>query len=98
MDVMSIGAAMALLGNAAQAASEAAAAAAAAAEAANAAAEAAAAAATAANTAAANYSNLDKDAVIDRTAFNYAYILIQAELRDAQKRLATAEAQLKALT
>lgn len=54
--------------------------------------------ATAANTAAANYSNLDKDAVIDRTAFNYAYMLIQAELRDVQKRLATAEAQLRALT
>ena len=51
-------------------------------------------AAAAANQAAANYSNLDKDAVIDRNAFNYAYTLLQAELRDVQKRLAAAEAAL----
>ncbi len=55
-------------------------------------------AAAAANAAAANYSNLDKDAFVDRTAFNYAYTLLQAELRDAQKRLAAAEAALAALT
>lgn len=55
-------------------------------------------AAAAANQAAANYGNLDKDAVIDRNAFNYAYTLLQAELRDVQKRLAAAETKLKALT
>ena len=55
-------------------------------------------AAAAANTAAAGYSNLDKDAVIDRTAFNYALMTFQAELRDVQNRLATAEAKLTALT
>lgn len=55
-------------------------------------------AASAANQAAANYSGLDKDAVIDRNAFNYAYTLLQAELRDVQKRLLAAEAKLAALT
>jgi len=98
MDMASIGAALAITGGAAAAANEAAANANSKATAANSAAKAANAAAEAANKAAANYPNLDKDAVIDRTAFNYAYTLIQAELRDAQKRLATAEAQLKALT
>ena len=77
MDVMSIGAALAMTGGAATAANE---------------------AAEAANKAAASYSNLDNDAVIDRTAFNYAYMLMQAELRDVQKRLAAAEAKLNALT
>lgn len=105
MDIASIGAALAVTGGAAAAANQAAQDASDAASnantkatAANNAATAANNAATAANTAAANYSNLDKDAVIDRTAFNYAYMLIQAELRDVQKRLATAEAQLRALT
>lgn len=55
-------------------------------------------AASAANQAAANYSGLDKGAVIDRNAFNYAYTLLQAELRDVQKRLLAAEAKLAALT
>lgn len=40
---------------------------------------------------------MNTDAMIDRTAFNYAYMLIQAELRDVQKRLATAEAQIAAM-
>ena len=52
----------------------------------------------AANSAAANYGDLKKDAVIDRNAFNYAYTLLQAELRDVQKRLLAAEAKLTALT
>ena len=110
MDMASIGAALAL-GNGAAAAAAAEAANAAAkdandaasaangkAGAANSAAEAATNAAAAANAAAAGYPNLDKDAVIDRTAFNYAVMLFQAELRDVQKRLATAEAQLAALS
>lgn len=84
MDVMSIGAAIAMTGGAATAANEAAKVAKNAAEEANKAAE--------------SYSNLDNDAVIDRTAFNYAYTLMQAEFRDVQKRLAAAEAKLNALT
>lgn len=114
MDMLSIGAALALGdgGAAAQAAYQAAEAANQAASdandaatnangkasAANSAATAATNAAAAANTAAAGYPNLDKDAVIDRTAFNYALMSFQAELRDVQKRLATAEAKLTALT
>ncbi len=98
MDVMSIGAAVAMTGGAATAAQQAAQAANSAASNANSKATAANQAAAAANQAAANYPNLDKDAVIDRTAFNYAYMLLQAELRDVQKRLATAEAKLAALT
>lgn len=98
MDMTSIGAALAITGGAAANANQAAQDANDAASNANSKASAANSAAAAANNAAANYSNLDKDAVIDRTAFNYAYMLFQAELRDVQKRLATAEAQLKALT
>lgn len=105
MDALSIGAALALTGNAAAAAQQAALNASDAATnannkatAANNAATSANAAAAAANAAAAGYPTLDKDAVIDRTAFNYAYMLFQAELRDMQKRLAAAEAQLAALT
>jgi len=98
MDVLSIGAALALTGNAAAAAQQAAQDASDAATNANNKATAANTAANAANAAAAAYPNLDKDAVIDRTAFNYAYMLIQAEMRDMQKRLAAAEAQLAALT
>lgn len=55
-------------------------------------------AAAAANAAAGNYSNLDKDAFIDRNAFNLAYTLLQAELRDVQKRLKAAETALANLT
>ena len=55
-------------------------------------------AAAAANAAAGNYSNLAKDAVIDRTAFNLAYTQLQAELRDVKKRLSAAEAALANLT
>ena len=105
MDVTSIGAALALTNGAAAAANTAAEAANTAATgannaktAANNAATSANNAATAANTAAANYSNLDNDAKIDRNAFNYEYTLMQAELRDVQKRLAIAEAQLNAIT
>lgn len=105
MDIASIGAALAVTGGAAAAANQAAQDAGDAASnantkatAANNAATAANNAAAAANTAAANYSNLDKDAVIDRTAFNFALMTFQAELRDVQKRLATAEARLAALT
>ena len=105
MDIASIGAALAVTGGggaaanqAAQDASDAASNANTKATAANNAATAANNAAAAANTAAANYSNLDKDAVIDRTAFNYALMTFQAELRDVQNRLATAEARLTALT
>lgn len=46
----------------------------------------------------ANYDGVKKDAVIDRNAFNYAYTLLQAELRDVQKRLSAAETKLAALT
>ena len=96
MDMFSIGAALALGdGGAAAAAAEAANKAA---KDAGDAAKDATNAAAAANTAAAGYSNLDKDAVIDRTAFNYALMTFQAELRDVQNRLATAEAKLTALT
>lgn len=42
----------------------------------------------------ANYDDVKKDAVIDRNAFNYAYTLLQAELRDVQKRLSAAETKL----
>lgn len=112
MDVLSVGAALALTNEAAAAATSAAGEATTAAgaantaatgannakNAANSAAQSATDAAAAANQAAANYGNLDKDAVIDRNAFNYAYTLLQAELRDVQKRLTTAETQLKALT
>ncbi|MBR0407704.1 MAG: hypothetical protein IJI53_06680 [Clostridia bacterium] len=98
MDIASIGAALAVTGGAAAAANEAATNANNKATAANNAATAANNAAAAAAEAAEGYPNLDKDAMIDRTAFNYAYMLIQAELRDLQKRLATAEAQLRAMT
>ena len=98
MDTTSIGAALALVSGAAGEASAAAEAANKAAKDAGDAATAATNAAAAANTAAAGYSNLDKDAVIDRTAFNFALMTFQAELRDVQKRLATAEARLAALT
>lgn len=98
MDVMSIGAAIAMTGGAATAANQAAEAANNAANNASSKANAANSAAEAANKAAASYSNLDNDAVIYRTAFNYAYMLMQAELRDVQKRLAVAEAKLNALT
>jgi len=98
MDMTSIGAALALVGGAAGEASAAAEAANKAAKDADDAATAATNAAAAANTAAAGYSNLDKDAVIDRTAFNFALMTFQAELRDVQNRLATAEAKLTALT
>lgn len=98
MDMTSIGATLALMGGAAGEASAAAEAANKAAKDASDAATAANNAAAAANTAAAGYSNLDKDAVIDRTAFNYALMTFQAELRDVQSRLATAEAKLTALT
>lgn len=54
-------------------------------------------AAAAANAAAANYSNLDKDAFIDRNAFNLAYTTMQAEIRNLQKRLTAAEAALSAM-
>ena len=111
MDVTSIGAALAITGGAAAAATQAASdandaatnannkasAANTAATAANNAATSANNAATAANTAAAGYPNLEKDDFVDRTAFNYAYMLLQAELRDVQKRLATAEAQIAAM-
>lgn len=84
MDALSIGAALALTNGAAAAA--------------NTAAEAANSAASAANAAAAAYPNLGKDAVIDRTAFNYAWTMMQAEMRDTRKRLTATEAQLAALT
>ena len=84
MDALSIGAALALTDGAAAAA--------------NTAAQAANDAAAAANEAAAGYPNLDKDAVIDRTAFNYAWTMMQAEMRDTRKRLTATEAQLAALT
>ena len=45
---------------------------------------------------AANYDGLKKDVVIDRNAFNYAYTLLQTELRDVQKRLSAAETKLAA--
>lgn len=105
MDMLSLGAALAIVGSAAEDATEAASAANTAATAANNAKTAANTAATAANnaaaaanTAAGNYSNLDKDAVIDRNAFNLAYTLMQAELRDVQKRLKAAETALAAMT
>ena len=41
---------------------------------------------------------VDTDAGIDRVAFNYAYMTMQAELRDTQKRLEIVEAQLAALS
>ena len=104
MDVTSIGAALAITGGAAAAAAQAAQdandAATAAnnkATAANNAATAANSAAAAANAAAAGYPDLDKDAFVDRMAFNYAYMIMQAELRDVQKRLAVAEAQIAAI-
>lgn len=105
MDIASIGAAIALSDPTGEGAAAAAAAANAAANlantaagAANSAASTANQAASAANQAAANYSGLEKDAVIDRNAFNYAHTLLQAELRDVQKRLLAAEAKLAALT
>ena len=112
MDIMSVAAARALIDGAvdgaaaaAQAANEAAGSANTAATAANTAktaannaATAATNAAAAANAAAGNYSNLDKDAFIDRNAFNLAYTLLQAELRDVQKRLKAAETALANLT
>ena len=55
------------------------------------------AAAAAAREAAANYSNLDVDVMIDRTAFNLAWTGMQAEIRNLQKRLTAAEAALAAL-
>ena len=96
MDMLSIGAALAL-GNGGAAAAAAEAANKAAKDASDAAKDAGD-AATAADAAAAGYPNLDKDAVIDRTAFNFALMTFQAELRDVQARLATAEAKLTALT
>ena len=36
------------------------------------------------------FDGVDRDAMIDRVAFNYAYTIMQAELRDVQKRLAAA--------
>ena len=98
MDIPSIGMAFNLTKGAAAQATQAAQNANSAATDANNAKNAANAAAQAANQAAAEYSNIDGDAAIDRTAFNYAWTLLQAELRDVQKRLATAETKLTALT
>ena len=111
MDIVSIGAALAVTegaagnaGSAATAATNAASAANSAAgdantakKAANNAASSANSAASAANAAAANYGNLDKDAFIDRTAFNFAFTTMQAEIRNLQKRLTAAEAALSAM-
>lgn len=90
MDIIDVGAAMLLTGGAATAANQAA-------EAANEAAGAANEAAGEASQAAAGYPNLDKDAQVDRAAFNFAYMTMQAELRDVQKRLKLAEAQIEAM-
>ena len=105
MDIMSVAAARALVDGAvdgaaaaAQAANDAATAANTAKTAANNAATSATNAAAAANAAAGNYSNLDKDAFIDRNAFNLAYTVLQAELRDVQKRLKATETALANLT
>ena len=104
MDVLSIGAALSLADDAEKSAYAAAAAAREAAGLANKAkddaddaASAANEAASAANAAAANYSNLDVDVKIDRTAFNLAWTGMQAEIRNLQKRLTAAEAALAAL-
>lgn len=104
MDIVSIGAALAVTKGAAASATSAATEATNAASAANTAAgdantakTAANNAAAAANAAAANYSNLDKDAFIDRNAFNFAYTTMQAEIRNLQKRLTAAEAALSAM-
>ena len=104
MDIVSIGAALAVTEGAAASATSAATEATNAASAANSAAgdantakTAANNAAAAANAAAANYSNLDKDAFIDRNAFNFAYTTMQAEIRNLQKRLTAAEAALSAM-
>ena len=104
MDILSMGAALAVAGDAKESAYAAAATANEAAEgantaknAANNAASNANSAASAANTAAAKYSNLDKDAFIDRNAFNFAYTTMQAEIRNLQKRLTAAEAALAAM-
>lgn len=104
MDIVSIGAALAVTEGAAASATSAATEATNAASAANTAAgdantakTAANNAAAAANAAAANYSNLDKDAFIDRNAFNFAYTTMQAEIRNLQKRLTAAEAALSAM-
>ena len=104
MDIVSIGAALAVTEGAAASATSAATEATNAASAANTAAgdantakTAANNAAAAANAAAANYSNLDKDAFIDRNAFKFAYTTMQAEIRNLQKRLTAAEAALSAM-
>ena len=41
-----------------------------------------------------NFDFLSQSNNIDRNAFNYAYTLLQAELRDVQKRLSAAETML----
>lgn len=97
MDMVSVCAAFILTDQAAQKANSAASAANTAAGEANTAKTAANNAAAAANEAAANYGNLDKDAFIDRNAFNLAWTLMQAEVRDLQKRLAAAETALAEL-
>ena len=63
---------------------------------ANASAKAANDAADAANAAAANYGNLETDAFSDRTAFNYAYMIIQAEMRNMQNRIEALESRANA--
>jgi len=69
-----------------------------AAEAANGAAQTANTAAAGANTYATQYGVIANDAVIDRTAFNFLFSAMQAEIRDLQKRLLSAEAKLNAIT
>lgn len=91
MDITSIGAALAVLDNAAQAANQAAQAADAAAQAASAAAGTAQTAAAAANAAAQNYTDLLQ-------AFRMHVMITQAEVRDLQKKGTTMQNQLDALT
>lgn len=93
-----IGAALAILQNAAAAANAAAEAANAAAAAANEKATAANNAASTANAAAAACSAYEKEITNNRVALGLLATTTQAEMRDVQKRMVTAEAQLSALT
>ena len=98
MNLIDIGVSLALLQNAASEASEAADAATEAAQNANSKASAANDAATAANAAAAACSAYTDELTTNRVALNFVSTTSQAEMRDVEKRLQTAESQLAALT
>lgn len=98
MDMTSVGAAIALTGGAATRAMAAAAAAESAAGEARTATQAAEEATGDAKASSSKYIEMNKDAYVDRTAFNYFITATQAEIRSLEKRVTAAESALARLT